>query len=302
MPRQRAPHSHGSARPAPLLPLRLQQRAAAAAVPPKQPRVAAAAAQPAPRLCRPPSALLPRSYRPEQLPPSAPQTLLALGFTPGSVRDVIRLDALARSLRAGVRAVAVGQSTAAVTRHAGPATTPDKGAGAPDQGGAAAGSRAWAYRDRNFATLRGFVGALDSRTVGIVLDWYWLQSNYYKAAYGTTWLGDKARAAFAGVPELAFMVLPYDRDSQLMARMVEQDGPALAAHGLAVSDVSAATADALHPLVVSTARAAATDEVLRETDAVQRERYWRGDTPFCVVHRAGADWRAALAGVLRGAG
>ena len=74
----------------------------------------------------------------------------------------------------------------------------------------------------NFKTVRGFEPCLSPSTVGIVLDYYWLQSSYYNTAYGTDWLSEKVPLAFEACPRLRFFVLPFDKDSDDLITMVSE--------------------------------------------------------------------------------
>lgn len=201
------------------------------------------------------------------------QELIALAFTPGSDRDVIRLDSLASVVRRGVTITAVGEAASNSVEP---------------------GSRKWSYKAHNFRQLRGFESILTASTVGILLDYYWVQTAYYRNAYGTNWLESKAPAAFHACPALRFVVLPYDAGSTDVADMVASGAANLQAYGLAVTDMTDEEAKELHPLVVATEAAAKANKSLREADTVQRQRYWRSPAPFVVIHRSGDDWRQAM--------
>lgn len=158
----------------------------------------------------------------------------------------------------------------------------------------------WTYAAHNFKTWRGLKPVVGPSTVGIMLDYFWLQSQYYAHTYGTDWLTSKAPQAFAAAPRLAFILLPYDRDSSDLAAMLADGGSAaLRAAGLAHADVSDDEARELHPLVLATAATARGRPAFRAEAAGQVARYWRTGAPFLVIYRRGADWRAALRSVMR---
>jgi hypothetical protein len=110
------------------------------------------------------------------------------------------------------------------------------------------------HREADFKLFRGFITCINSSTVGIVLDWFWLAANYYVTRYGKDWISHKLPQAFTLYPNLQYCILPNDAYSTNMTDMLNDTKAVqyLQNLGIRIKKLTLAEAQIIHPLVIVT--------------------------------------------------
>jgi hypothetical protein len=124
----------------------------------------------------------------------------------------------------------------------------------------------------------------------VVLDYFWLQKNYYNDRYGTNWLKEKTLALFKHAKNLQTMIMPVDASSVNHTRFGggQQESPGslwdqwkehceddsitqlYAEAGLRLDSLTMDEAEHVHPLVIPTLSC---DKELRMTKGGQEGRF-----------------------------
>lgn len=131
-------------------------------------------------------------------------------------------------------------------------------------------------REHNFSTWRGFRQCLLEKTVGGILDYFWLQGNYYKDRYGMNWLTMIPRA-MRELPNLEWFILPVDASGNLHQMFQEKEEK-----DFKFEKMTRALAERIHPLVLATAD---TQKKFRDVDFSVHWRYLDAKFPFLLIQR-----------------
>ena len=136
----------------------------------------------------------------------------------------------------------------------------------------------------NFTTQRGIKSIIRScegmPPSIIILDYFWLQQNYYEERYGEDW-PEKCKLLFANFSALRAVILPIDNPDSRPSSMLRQRRRF--GGELAYFEISADDAD-LNPLVRYTLASNDTDSIFQH-DRSHAAQKWR-IRGFYVVHRA----------------
>ena len=152
----------------------------------------------------------------------------------------------------------------------------------------------WGHISANFTTQRGIKSIIKS-CMGpsiIILDYFWLQQNYYAERYGEDW-PEKCKLLFAQFLELKAVILPIDNPQSRPSSMLRQKRRFR--NELAVFDIGVDDA-ALNPLVRYTL-ASNDKSSMFVGDRSHATQKWR-ISGFCVVHRA-SDSQSEVEAVLQ---
>ena len=160
--------------------------------------------------------------------------------------------------------------------------------------------RRLAHVEADFKSLRGFKALfkddLERQTMPhfIILDYFWLQRNYYKARYGTNWLSEKL-ALLLQQPSWIAMILPVDVGPDGHAlRMLSNFESSTLRGNVKVERISAQE----NPLVKATLNANRKIALANKQSCVQihehQMRFLTTDEPFIVVSRNTRNWREEL--------
>ena len=128
----------------------------------------------------------------------------------------------------------------------------------------------------------------------IVLDYFWLQRNYYKARYGTNWLSDKL-ALLLQQPSWIAMILPVGvgPDGHALRMLSNFESPTLRGN-VKVERISAQE----NPLVKATLNANRKIALANKQSCVRihehQMRFLATDEPPIVVSRNTRNWREEL--------
>ena len=136
----------------------------------------------------------------------------------------------------------------------------------------------------NFTTLRGIKSIIKATQYEqpniIILDYFWLQQNYYEERYGEDW-PEKCRLFFDKYSNLQCVFLPIDNPKTRQSSMVQQMERM---HG----DIQYFTVDVdshLNPLVKFTMQSNDICDMFRREGRTHESQKFR-ISGFCVVHRS----------------
>jgi hypothetical protein len=146
---------------------------------------------------------------------------------------------------------------------------------------------------------RSLIDALARAPSVLLLDYFWLQCNYYESNYGMNWLSTKCHAAFAPGSSVDAMILPVDVGGNMRAMLTTH--PTLP-NGVTMELISAVEAEQHHPLVRATLSINSKLINLSDNHDTCRGRFHEAQIhrldpmqPFVVIHRISCDWRTHLA-------
>ena len=149
---------------------------------------------------------------------------------------------------------------------------------------------------------RSLIDALARAPSVLLLDYFWLQCNYYVSNYGMDWLDRKCHAAFALGSSVNVMILPVDVGGNMRAMLTTHEPLPV---GVRIELISSGDAEEHHPLVRATLGINSELTHLSQNHATCRGRFHEIQVryldrlhPFVVIHRVSCDWRAYLASML----
>ncbi|KAH9258361.1 hypothetical protein BASA81_003410 [Batrachochytrium salamandrivorans] len=155
------------------------------------------------------------------------------------------------------------------------------------------------------------LSGIDTETVVLMLDYFWLQGNWWDERYGANWISPpgtgkcKLVRAFQLCAKLMVCILPLDRDRFMEARAKQHCKQFRELAGLEMEYISWSEAQRVHPLCLATEHAK-TKYLKLKGEKEAFEGHVRYVTPhadasvdshsFVVVFRAGIEWKRLLGG------
>lgn len=155
------------------------------------------------------------------------------------------------------------------------------------------------------------LSGIDTETVVLMLDYFWLQGNWWDERYGANWISPpeagkcKLVRAFELCAKLMVCILPLDRDRFMEARARQHCKQFRELAGLEMEYISWSEAQRVHPLCLATEHAK-TKYLKLKGEKEAFEGHVRYVTPredasalshsFVVVFRAGVEWKRLLGG------
>ena len=155
--------------------------------------------------------------------------------------------------------------------------------------------------DFKVSLMRGF----DSKTVVLMLDYFWLQCDWWNQRYGKNWILPSSKSkilqAFQSSSTLWVCIIPIDA-AQFMKKCAAHSEQHFRKYELEMEYLTWDQAQLDHPLCIATNRVCTTSQHLNEKEKQSmrdQRRYLLSDASFVVIYRQFVNWRDVLQSVTR---